>query len=609
LRDELEGAETSASYEITDEGDYSNADLSQSLGTDWGSGGILVSGRYRHRDDLQTQDRPFSREIGIYDRDGLIIRPQLYPEQDEYSAFVVARQALSPSVRASVDAWYGHRDHFQAFSSLTSLLVADTKSQQLSVNGALEAELSEAIRLDFSAGHSLSRDEVDQNNYTHAGGLNYSVNTKDDFNLTYLNLSASGDLMALPGGALSFAVGGEHRREEYETVQLGTSGFTAEASRQINSAYGELLVPLVGENNSGAVLRRVSVSIAGRYDDYSDVGHTWNGKIGLLIGLGRSLTLRGTYSTAFRAPTLSDGANAGVLTVQGITRAFLSPDRPGEMARVIALRGLSELEPETAKIFTVGADLRPASVPGLSLSATFFDYDYKDRLTLPPFIVDAFLQPEVFGALIRPVSSVAEIEQLIADATASGGMVTYQDPSIPLSAYEYIIDLRLANIAAQRVRGVDFDLGYRFSLSDVRLQTQLTGTYLIHDQRQISETSMPVDYVGLFGEPADLRVRGIVSADTGSVGATAAVNYVSGFENTNLLDRPDIDSFTTIDLDLRYRFERGALGGTTTLSLGVRNLLDAGPPFVQRPPGEPDYDPANANPLGRLFLIRLNQTW
>ena len=44
------------------------------------------------------------------------------------------------------------------------------------------------------------------------------------------------------------------------------------------------------------------------------------------------------------------------------------------------------------------------------------------------------------------------------------------------------------------------------------------------------------------------------------------------------------------------------------LALSVRNLFDAEPPFYDAPQGI-GYDPANADPLGRVISLQLTKRW
>ena len=606
LRDELDGAETRASYELASRGDYGGLDVSQALGTSWESGSFLVTGRYRDRSALKASDRAASRTMGSFIRGDLILESDIYPASDQYSAFGVFRQRVG-GVKLGADIWYNRNTQEQGTGSTASFLLYDARSDQFVANLSLVAPIIEDIELTVTGGHAREHTFVNQLTYSQAAGLYYDVDIDQRSRLNNLAFNLTGSILTLPAGTIAFAIGGEHRSEGISRDFTGTAAFAAAAERTVNSAYGELLVPLFrGEGFPG----RGTLSLAGRYDDYSDFGDTWNGKIGLSLAPTPGVKLRGTYSTSFRAPALTDLSSSGIYSIYGTDNSFFSPDRPGQRANVILLQGYAAgLKPETARVLTLGADLAPAFVPGLTLSATWFDYDYRDRLTLPPYNTSILLQPEVFGGLSRRIGSLGEVEAIIAAAQAAGQPVRYRDPSIPLSAYEYVIDLTFRNIAAQKVQGLDFDLRYSTDIGAARISASLAATYLIDFQRQITDGAGSLEYAGLFGEAPDLKLRGSLSVSQGGFGGTLSISHLSDFQNSLVIPYVPVDSFTTADLDLRYRVNEGALGGHTTLSFGVRNLLDSPPPFVRRPLSQVQYDPSNANPLGRMLRVSLTQNW
>src|SRR4030095_15436130 len=83
-------------------------------------------------------------------------------------------------------------------------------------------------------------------------------------------------------------------------------------SRKLYSGFAELFVPLFGPDNARPGLRRLDLSGAVRYDHYSDFGSTTNPKVGITYSPFQNLTLRGSWGTSFRAPTLSE-TNPGVI--------------------------------------------------------------------------------------------------------------------------------------------------------------------------------------------------------------------------------------------------------------------------------------------------------
>jgi iron complex outermembrane receptor protein len=95
-----------------------------------------------------------------------------------------------------------------------------------------------------------------------------------------------------------------HRRRRDQRVLLSSGS----DSRTVAAAYAELALPIAPT---------LEASLAARWDRYSDFGSTVNPKLGLKWKATGNVALRATYTTAFRAPSLSE-------TSQGHVAAFLS---------------------------------------------------------------------------------------------------------------------------------------------------------------------------------------------------------------------------------------------------------------------------------------------
>src|SRR5690606_5068701 len=117
-------------------------------------------------------------------------------------------------------------------------------------------------------------------------------------------------LFSLPGGDVRVAIGAEHYDINIKTSQLrgrlGAQTATAlDRNRDVTSAYGEVLLPIFGDGNATPGFERLDLSIAGRYDRYSDVGSTFNPKFGVNWRPTKDVKLHASYGTSFRAPGLS----------------------------------------------------------------------------------------------------------------------------------------------------------------------------------------------------------------------------------------------------------------------------------------------------------------
>ena len=189
-----------------------------------------------------------------------------------------------------------------------------------------------AWSVEFSGGYGLQRERNDGVNIVHRLRLTRSVaatSLADAINLfgdgavndpalidrlrgsltrrlRYENrnaaLRADGPLFSLPAGEVKMAIGAEYRRDQLRYVQISerssdvpvTSGIRGLPDhRTVRSLYGEIVAPIMDAGN--AFPGRLTITAAGRYEDYSDVGDTANPKFGVEWAPVKGLTLRASY--------------------------------------------------------------------------------------------------------------------------------------------------------------------------------------------------------------------------------------------------------------------------------------------------------------------------
>src|SRR5262249_19044680 len=144
-----------------------------------------------------------------------------------------------------------------------------------------------------------------------------------------------------------------------------------------------------------------------------------NPRFGLLFSPHDSVDVRVSYGTSFRAPNGSEeitdtGAPPDIYIYPG----FALPD--GGTGAILLLVGSQPLKAEEASEVAAGIDYRPASLPGLRLSAGYFDIDYKNRIMTPPFDPAALLAPDVYGSFITSFPSDAQTMAFVDSQLARG---------------------------------------------------------------------------------------------------------------------------------------------------------------------------------------------
>ncbi|WP_246021575.1 TonB-dependent receptor plug domain-containing protein [Alteraurantiacibacter aquimixticola] len=423
---------------------------------------------------------------------------------------------------------------------------------------------------------------------------------------TYLGAAKiDGPLAELPGGELRIAVGAEYRGETFRQRGIyGGSPVPEDLDRNIKSVYGELFIPLVGANNGAPLFRSLTLSLSGRYDDYSDFGSTTNPKIGLTWGVADGVTLRGSYGTSFRAPGLRDvGATVGAYYFNAAAiagSALRDPVRgAAQVDSVILYGGNTNLQPEEARTFSLGADFLPAFLPNLRASVTYYDIHYTNVIGTPGGSI-AFTDP-TFASVVYRDPSAAQIDELLAIAVP----VNFVPDTLPTIGN--LLDFRQGNFGVRNTNGLDFDVTYRHDTSFGSVFGGIAGNYIFNFDTQLSETA-PVSDQLILGVPK-ATLRGTLGMQAGAVNAVAFVNYRDGI--TSLYATPtgtaefDADAYVTVDLRLSVELPGDGLAGGTQIGLQVNNLFDQDPPYF---PGG-DGIGGTYNPIGRYAALSLRKAF
>src|SRR6266446_3177582 len=229
-------------------------------------------------------------------------------------------------------------------------------------------------------------------------GIFITTNRNAVTDLTLEDAKFYGDLVKLPGGPISFALGGEHRKETIDDEPdalvasgqvIGGQNFQPiHGTRDVWAAYGELRIPITSPSwNFRWGLYSLEFQAAERYENFSDFGETEKPKFSVRWQqFDSSLTIRGTYSEAFHAPQLSEiftsqaTVPAEIIDPAGLTPEFVT----------LILGGNPNLRSENAYEWSYGIVWSPKWLQGLTLSADWYHIDLRDITgTLnPQFVVD-----------------------------------------------------------------------------------------------------------------------------------------------------------------------------------------------------------------------------
>jgi outer membrane receptor protein involved in Fe transport len=491
------------------------------------------------------------------------------------------------------------------------------------------------------------------------------------------DLKLTGDLFSLPAGPTAFAIGGEHRTEHINDQPdallasgqtTGTAAFVsgnfspininlpAKGSRDVWSIYWEVLLPVTSPTWNCLGLYSLELGYQERFDNYSDFGSTEKPKFFVRWQpVDSSLTLRGTYSEAYRAPTLGELFTPQVqisVPAENVgDPAGLTP--PGTAIKETR-GGNPNLTPEVAYEWTYGVVWTPAKlIKGLTLSADFYHIDLRNGV----FIFDD--SQTVGGNFVTRTGTLP-------NGAPTGGLYSDLIRRDPVTGAIQEITLTPQNQSRIITEGLDYEASYQLDTSifghgDFGTFTcTFNGNYLARWRHKPFPGENKINTDGQFIGPrrgALAKDRWFTSLfyDLGGLDAGATVHFMGQMYDKNpgaptvaLQRTRKIREWATLDLIVNYTLNppqpvTGHIPGyvrdggknaeitdgkgknvmpvssaeynpcgwrswlnNTTVTLGMNNVFDQDPPFVLAN-DENGYDEWNANIRGRIWYAALKK--
>jgi len=442
--------------------------------------------------------------------------------------------------------------------------------------------------------------------------INYvGVDLLDNYRTEQHQVGASiaGEWFDLPGGTFGWAAGYGFQRDDFtyspdSAKQLdqvtGNTGLGTDGSLTDNAVFAEFYAPLF-DNDTQSFVWTGGV----RYDKYDEFDGEMTWKTGLEFNALKSLKFRGTYSTVFRAPTISDlfsglvdsfptyadpcSPPPGGALPPGCAQAIVQVDQQ-LLARV---GGNPDLQPETGDTFTVGAVWTPTLGFGnFSATVDYWDIHVEDGISSlgVQFILD--------DCYVRQVaSSCALIER---DNTY---------------AIERIFDLPL-NVAEQGAKGIDAEFRYAWDSSIGQWEAALLYTHLLERTKTPFDGAPESELGGRYTDPT-AQDGGAYPDDKANYSLHWKWNdlmigyqgeYISALDantfNLGGLYFQRIDSYLYHDLLASYEFTKSG----TKISGGITNLTDEEAPYIEIG-FNATTDPATYRMFGRGYYLRLSQSF
>jgi len=437
----------------------------------------------------------------------------------------------------------------------------------------------------------------------------------------------SGFLGNLGFGAqdIGFAVGAEYRRVAAQFIPdtalssgdvIGfNAGEPTAGNYDVKEIFAEVVLPIF-ETDNGMSLE---VTGAARYSDYSleNVGGVWTYAGGVEFDVVDGVKLRGQYQRAVRAPNIGELFGGRAIGFPGVVDPCAQPTaltdptinalcvatgvpagsvgdpalQPNPQTPAI-FGGNANLQEETSTSWTAGAVFRPTFVPGLTITADYFDIEIEDAI--------AAFGGGFNNTLNLCYNVVQDINsgfcQVLIGARDAG---TFTTANPPLIVQE--------NVASFRVSGVDLQVNYDTSMpfslltdtGESRLNMSFLGSWTErNDTFPVQGFDTVIECAGRFGNTCGNPIPTFssvarVSFIDGPLTVSTRWRHLSGVED----DDPgtdyaafngieQIDAYDLIDLTLSV-----AATENVTITAGINNLFDT-------LPGTPVFD-ANGVVQGR----------
>ena len=381
--------------------------------------------------------------------------------------------------------------------------------------------------------------------------------------------------------------------------------------RNVKSAYAELAIPIFSPEMEVPFFRSLDFQIAGRYEDYSDVGSVAKPKIAGAWELLQGMRLRGSWSQGFRAPNLEvintstlDRVNSGFdyTLCEADVRAGRVQNFSQTICSVSVLRrsgGNRNLKPEESTSWSFGTVISPPLGEGLG------------RVT---FTVDRWKiqQKNVVGLL--DYQNALNLDYLLRTQGSTNPNVVRRDPTAddiarvagtglaPVGELLYVT-ANFQNLLPVTVQGIDFNLDYILPNTSIgTFSLNVNASRLISyevdapaavqqviDAQAAGEINAAVpiqgggDVIGRDGQPR-WRISATADWTLGPWKIGAFTQFIDSVYENGVRDANAnpwiVKGQTTVNLYGQYSFKNGGPLDGTTIQIGARNIFDKDPPLA-----------------------------
>jgi len=400
------------------------------------------------------------------------------------------------------------------------------------------------------------------------------------------------DVFEMGGGTSNAVVGVEHRQDDYNDTYdplsasggiLGSAGNSSAGSRDSSALFFELLLPFTSS---------FDITLAGRYDDYSDVGSATSPKVAFRWQPLDNLTFRGSYGEGFRAPGLDILTQNTTFSAEPINdrRSCLAASSPVTCSIQVDtfFQANPNLLPEESKQFSLGLVYDPFE--WLDVSLDYYNIEVNDTISAitAQDVVNSSNDPATFGPIPPGVSLIRS----------------------PLTGEITEITSGYVNAGVLSTNGVDMRIGTDFDLNEWGSLTNQLNLSWVNSYEVEGVSGITTEDIGLVGAP-EYRAALLNTWTYGDFSFGWNINYIHRQKNPPSLDPVtrvflspggDVGAYATHDIQMTWQAPWNG-----TVAIGATNVGNRFPDlqsFDGRPWNFFLYDA-----YGRTTYMRYTQTF
>ena len=416
-------------------------------------------------------------------------------------------------------------------------------------------------------------------------------------------------------------------------------------SRKVTSAFVEFALPLVSPQHAIALVQSLDLQIAGRYEDYSDVGDVSRPKLAMAWRVNDSLLLRGSASGGFRAPGLEMvnsgtiwrfGGSSDPIRCDALVRSGNQPNYnaciTSPLVRYMTNTATSygdNVKPETTRQASYGFVFEPQFLPEGAGRISIGVDAWRVKIENPigsigsgnELLYDAYLRV-VHGSsnpnVIRAAPGADDIAQFEGSGIAPAGALQYvishyenQQP-LTVSGLDYNFTWR-----SEETRAGNF--AFQLNASQLKdytqqksLKEQAVAEAIANGQLHIVAQGLGAENeVGLNGAKPEWRASASMIWNLTDWTIRLRDDYIGSVISGAYADgRPyRVDATQRWTLSVKKDLHTGWLKGGA-VEVGARNLFDKEPPLGATPQSTgSNYLASLHESFGRYLYLSIGKTW